>query len=71
MLKSRFFAIVLTLFTIHSFAENNPTSKSKSEGTTGIQFFSGTFKQALAKAKQEKKLVLVDCYTTWCILVNI
>jgi outer membrane lipoprotein-sorting protein len=54
MLKSRFFAIVLTLFTIHSFAENNPTSKSKSEGTTGIQFFSGTFKQALAKAKQEK-----------------
>lgn len=66
MLKSRFFAIVLTLFTIHSFAENNPTSKSKSEGITGIQFFSGTFKQALAKAKQEKKLVLVDCYTTWC-----
>ena len=66
MLKSRFFAIVLTLVTIHTFAENNPTTKSKTGESTGIQFFSGTFKQALAKAKKEKKLIMVDCYTTWC-----
>lgn len=32
----------------------------------GIQFYKGKFKDALAKAKQENKLVFVDFYTTWC-----
>lgn len=32
----------------------------------GTQFFKGSFAQALAKAKQENKKVLVDCYTQWC-----
>ena len=30
----------------------------------GIKFFEGTFDEALAKAKQEKKLVFVDFYAT-------
>ncbi|GGH65619.1 hypothetical protein GCM10011379_18940 [Filimonas zeae] len=33
----------------------------------GIQFTTGlNWKQVLEKAKKENKLVLVDCYTTWC-----
>ena len=32
----------------------------------GIQFFKGTFDEALAKAKQENKLVFVDFYAEWC-----
>lgn len=32
----------------------------------GIQFFKGTFDEALAKAKQENKLVFVDFYAVWC-----
>lgn len=32
----------------------------------GIRFESFTFHEALEKAKQEKKLIFVDCYTTWC-----
>lgn len=32
----------------------------------GIQFFEGTWKEALEKAKKEDKLVFVDSYTTWC-----
>lgn len=32
----------------------------------GVDFFQGTFKQALAKAKKENKLVMFDAYTTWC-----
>ncbi|OCA72766.1 hypothetical protein BBH99_12955 [Chryseobacterium contaminans] len=32
----------------------------------GINFEHGTFKEALAKAKVEKKLVFMDSYTTWC-----
>ncbi len=32
----------------------------------GITFFNGTFPEALAKAKEEHKLLFVDCFTTWC-----
>lgn len=32
----------------------------------GISFEHGTFAAALAKAKAEKKLLFMDCYTTWC-----
>lgn len=32
----------------------------------GIQFFHGSFKDALAKAKKEKKMIFMDAYTTWC-----
>lgn len=32
----------------------------------GISFEHGTFKEALAKAKAEKKLLFMDCFTTWC-----
>lgn len=32
----------------------------------GIEFFEGTWQEALAKAEQEKKLVFVDAYATWC-----
>jgi thiol-disulfide isomerase/thioredoxin len=32
----------------------------------GIEFEQGTFQQALDKAKQENKMVFMDCYTTWC-----
>lgn len=32
----------------------------------GIIFFEGRFNEALAKAKEQNKLVFLDCYTTWC-----
>ena len=32
----------------------------------GITFASGTFDEALARARSEKKLLLVDVYTDWC-----
>src|SRR2546423_6543664 len=32
----------------------------------GTVFFNGTFKEAQVIAKQEKKLLFLDCYTTWC-----
>ena len=39
---------------------------SVSASSQGISFFKGTFDEALAKAKQENKLVFVDFYATWC-----
>lgn len=41
-------------------------TQASEENTKGTQFFKGTFAQALAKAKQENKKLMVDCYTLWC-----
>jgi thiol-disulfide isomerase/thioredoxin len=32
----------------------------------GIKFETGTFTEVKAKAKKQKKLIFMDCYTTWC-----
>ncbi len=41
-------------------------TQASEDNTKGTQFFKGTFAQALAKAKQENKKLMVDCYTLWC-----
>ncbi len=43
-----------------------PTNASDEPKKEGIQFFHGTWKQALAKAKAENKMIFLDAYTTWC-----
>lgn len=47
--------ITLTLFIVTCF-------QAKSQ----VNFESGDFSSALAKAKVEKKKVFIDCYTSWC-----
>lgn len=32
----------------------------------GIEFERGTFAEVMAKAKEENKVVFIDCYTQWC-----
>lgn len=32
----------------------------------GMEFFDGTWSEALKKAKKENKLVFLDCYSAWC-----
>ena len=32
----------------------------------GIEFFHGTWEEALLKAKEEDKIIFVDAYATWC-----
>lgn len=34
--------------------------------TDGIQFFNGTWSEAVTKAKAENKLIFIDFYTQWC-----
>jgi thiol-disulfide isomerase/thioredoxin len=50
--KLSLFAFFLTL-SLPSFAQ-------------GIEFFHGTWEEALVKAETEGKLIFVDAYTTWC-----
>lgn len=57
-----------TLLTIISLMMVLPLFSQK-KSSTGVKFETGTFSQALAKAKNNKKgpnLVFVDCYTEWC-----
>lgn len=56
MKKLLFLALFSSCFTV--FAQDSKKG--------GVEFFEGSFKAALAKAKKENKLVLFDAYTTWC-----
>lgn len=42
----------------------NPSAGAGSRG--GVAFVSGTYKQALERARTENKLVMVDLYADWC-----
>jgi thiol:disulfide interchange protein len=65
MTRFRFLLLLLTLtFGSTAFATDKPAPKD--EGKPGIQFFEGRWKDALAKAKKENKLVFLDAYTSWC-----
>jgi len=49
--------LVTTLLTLFVFAQIQ---------AEGIDFFEGTWKEALELANKEDKLIFVDAYTTWC-----
>jgi len=38
----------------------------KSAEVVGIDFFHGTWEEALTKAKKENKLIFLDAYAAWC-----
>lgn len=38
----------------------------RAEEPTGVQFFRGSWQQALAEAQRQNKPLYVDFYTTWC-----
>ncbi|MFN8353045.1 MAG: thioredoxin domain-containing protein [Spirosomataceae bacterium] len=60
--KHFIFALLCVLVSATLWA-NPPKKNGNGEG---IKFFEGTFAQALAKAKAEKKLIFLDAYTSWC-----
>lgn len=54
----------LVVFGIYSF--RSPKVDFKVDTVDGIQFFKGTFHEALDKAKTENKPIFLDIYATWC-----
>lgn len=51
--KKLTFVLIMTFFAFTAYAQ-------------GIQFFEGSWKDALKKAKSEDKIVFVDAYAKWC-----
>jgi thioredoxin-related protein len=44
------------------------SSQSEPKDGNGINFFkAANWKEVIAKAKAENKMIFVDCYTTWCM----
>lgn len=59
-MKKNVFTLIIALFiSVFSKAQEKVV-------TPEMQFFTGTFQEALVKAKEENKLVFVDAYATWC-----
>ena len=56
--------LAVVAFGIYSF--KNPKVDFEKDNADGIQFFKGTFQEALEKAKTENKPVFLDIYATWC-----
>lgn len=56
--------IALVTFGIYSF--KSPKVDFNEDTAEGIQFFKGTFQEALEKAKIENKPLFLDIYATWC-----
>jgi len=48
--------LLLTIYSLFSYADNKE----------GIKFEDGSWSEITAKAKKEKKLIFIDCYTSWC-----
>jgi thioredoxin 1 len=57
VLARLFFLSLLIMCCASWSADNSPK---------GINFFHGSYQQALAEAKKEGKLVFIDAYATWC-----
>lgn len=56
--------VTFVAFSIYSF--KNPKVDFKKDSADGIQFFKGTFADALEKAQAENKPIFLDIYATWC-----
>jgi len=54
-------SIILLSFPVLSYAQQHNHAT-----TEGVQFFEGTWDEALQKAKDENKSIFLDVYATWC-----
>lgn len=41
------------------------------ESPAGVRWFSGSFDEALEQARTQNKLILVDCWATWCTFCHV
>ncbi len=64
--KDHISTILLLLAVVVIYFYNNPRVDFNADSGKGIQFYRGTWDDALTLAKSENKLIFVDVYATWC-----
>lgn len=56
--------LILSVFvvfaSVYSFTTTENTTNSE------VSFYNGSLKEAITKAKKEKKIIFLDVYATWC-----
>jgi len=57
---------IMAIFIVYGSYSFRKPDMIENPSTKGIQFFEGTFKQALLEAKKLKKPIFLDVYATWC-----
>lgn len=60
----RFILFSLALMFFTGLWAQDPSSTTSTKD--GVQFFEGTWEEAVAEAEKEKKLLMIDAYTEWC-----
>ncbi len=59
-------AALISLLPIAACSRTDEGAEGNRSTGPGVAFVSGTFDEALARARSEKRLLLVDVYTDWC-----
>lgn len=59
-------ALIYTLAISSFFGEPKIIDGNSKDEENGIDFFEGSWQEALAKAHEEDKLIFLDAYASWC-----
>lgn len=59
-------AALISLLPMAACSPTDESAEGNRSSGAGVAFVSGTFDEALARARSEKRLLLVDVYTDWC-----
>ena len=59
-------AALISLLPMAACSRPDGNAEGNRSSGPGVAFASGTFDEALARARTEKKILLVDVYTDWC-----
>ncbi len=65
-MKKIFFALLAVALIGFAFTNKKEDKVKAQVKVDGIEFFHGTWQEALAKAKKENKLIFMDAYASWC-----
>lgn len=65
-MKTVLFIGLIAFLAFAAYSFKNPKVDFNKDTSDGIQFFKGTFQEALEKAATENKPIFLDIYATWC-----